>query len=82
MRQSGSVEIVLSREEHLRLRLQSSESRCVNDPVAVDLERRAIVGFTFFCQALGVECSIKFIFHSFDHLPEEDWGETDSRWRN
>ena len=64
MRQPGSVEVVFSREKNLRFRLQSSEGGRMNDPVAVDLERRAIVRGSFFGQTLHVEFIVKCIFHS------------------
>src|SRR6187402_2886179 len=55
MREPRPIEIVLPRKKHLRLRLQFPEGLRVNDPVAIDLECAAIVGFAFTTQGLNVE---------------------------
>ena len=43
MRQARPIEVVFAREEDLRFGLQAPEGERVDDPIAVLLERRAVV---------------------------------------
>ena len=50
VREPGAVVVALGRDEHLRLVLEPPERLRVHDPVAVALERRAVVGVRLLAQ--------------------------------
>ena len=53
VREPGAVVVALGRDEHLRLVLEPPERLGVHDPVAVALERRAVVGVGLLAQPAG-----------------------------
>src|SRR5436190_279954 len=61
--QPGAVEVVFAREENLRLRLQFPESVSVDNPVAVDLKRVAVICLTRRTEGLAVERVVEPILH-------------------
>src|SRR5262249_48621819 len=63
VREARAVEVGLAGEEDLRLRLQFSKRVRVDDAVAVDLERVAIVGLSAGAERLAVERVIKPVGH-------------------
>ena len=58
-----AVEVVLAREEDLGLRLELAERVRVDDPVAVDLERVAVVGLAGAPEGLAVEGPVESVGH-------------------
>ena len=62
MRQSRTIKVIFAREKDLGLRLQLTESLGMNDPVAIDLERRpVIIPVARATTPLGVESSVKAV---------------------
>ena len=63
--EAGAVEIVLTAPENLRFVLQAAEGGSVQDAVAIDLERAALVaGILLTREAFGVEISVEAILHA------------------
>ena len=80
MREPRAVVITLRRDEHLGLVLQPPEGLGVDDPVAVALERRAVIGVGLGLQALrrvGTrrERGQRLLLEPLHPLPERDAGE-------
>jgi hypothetical protein len=78
--QAGAVEIILATEENLRFVLEPTERRRVNDPIPIDLKRRAIIigisrkiSFDPFAIKLGV----KLVFHSRLFCRSAHWQTTE-----
>src|ERR1035437_3802288 len=61
--QPRAVEIVFARQEHLRLGLQLAEGMRMDDAVAVDLERAAVVRLAARAPHLDVEGVVEAILH-------------------
>src|SRR5471032_2297617 len=63
MGQARSVEVVFTGEENLGLRLQLPEGLGVDDPVAVDLKRVAVVRLARTPVGLAVEVAVELVPH-------------------
>src|SRR5271154_5195576 len=63
MGQPGAVEIVLAGQEDLGLRLQLAKSVGMDDPIAIDLKRIAIVGFALAAVGRAIEALIEAVIH-------------------
>jgi len=62
--QAGAVEIVFARPKDLGFVLESAKGGGVEDPIAVDLERAAIILFgRGFLQALSIEGVVEVVSH-------------------
>lgn len=65
--QAGAVEIILATEENLRFVLEPTERRRVNDPIPIDLKRRAIIiGISrkISLDPFAIKLGVKLVFHS------------------
>ena len=69
VREARAVEVVFAREEDLGLRLELAEGVRVDDPVAVDLERVAVVGLPRAPVGLAVEGSVESVGHLWGGSP-------------
>ena len=64
MGQASAVEIVFARPEDLGFVLEAAKGGGVEDAIAIDLERAAIIFFGWgFLQALGIEGVVEFVSH-------------------
>ena len=64
MRQPRAVEIVLARKKHLRLRLKLPKRMRMDDAIAIDLERIAVVRLARAAKRLAVKRLIETVRHS------------------
>jgi hypothetical protein len=63
--EAGAVKIVFAAPEDLRFVLQATEGGRVQDAVAIDLERAAIIARILLTrEALGVEISVEAVLHA------------------
>ncbi len=64
--QASAVEIILATEENLRLVLEPTECRRVNDPIPIDLKRRAIIvriSREISLDPFAIKLGVKLVFH-------------------
>ena len=72
MSQASAVKVILAAEEDLRLILEPTKGRGVNDAVTIHLERAAILALPWrviSLDALAVEYVVKVVFHSSTLAP-------------
>lgn len=78
--QAGAVEIILPTEENLRFVLEPTERRRVNDPIPIDLKRRAIIiGISreISLDPFAIKLGVKLVFHSRLFCRSAHWQTTE-----